>query len=286
MRFVSESVFCSGFTGRSSVTKNIDSRLSEINTINKLQKRDRWVNRLHPLVKLFITVLYLALVMSLDKYDLARAISFAVFPFVFYNMADLRLKTALYRMRFILPLVLAVGILNPFFDKSVIWKIGEFEITGGIVSMTTLLLKGFYAVLTAYALIAVTSIENICYALRCIKVPKVIVKVILLIYRYLFVLAEEAGRISDAYSLRAPSQRGLSYKAWGPVVGRWLLRSMDKAQRVYESMCLRGFSGDFAFSGGHKAKAADFIFLLVWTGVLLILRFTDVINSIGKLLLR
>jgi cobalt/nickel transport system permease protein len=84
-------------------------------------------------------------------------------------------------------------------------------------------------------------------------------------------MAKEADRITTAYKLRAPSQNGIHYKAWGTLVGQWLLRSMDRAGNVYESMLLRGFSGDFKMSK-KKARPMDYIYPLAWTSLFLIVR--------------
>jgi cobalt/nickel transport system permease protein len=166
--------------------------------------------------------------------------------------------------------VLFVGIFNPFFDRNVLFDIG-IPVTGGMVSMLTLMLKGFYCVLSAYVLIATTSIEEICYALRRLHVPKVLVMVILLIYRYFGLMGNEADRIATAYSLRAPGQKGINYKAWGTLVGQWLLRSMDKAEMVYESMLLRGFTGDFRIRK-KSVKKSDVIYPIICIAVIIILR--------------
>ena len=80
--------------------------------------------------------------------------------------------------------------------------------------MATLMLKGVFAVLASYLLILTTSMESICYALRLLHVPKIMVTMVLLIYRYVIVLLKEAERISQAYSLRAPAQKGIHYRAW------------------------------------------------------------------------
>lgn len=278
---------CSDSTERKiRVSKSIDSRLNEINQINILQQRDQWVNNLHPLVKLFLAIIYLLFVVSLNKYSLSQIISFAIFPFIMYNLADLRAMDAFKRLRLILPIVMAVGIFNPIFDRQILLVIGGVKITGGIISMLTLMLKGVYAVLAAYALIATTSIEDICYALRLIKVPKIIVTVILLIYRYLFILVEEAGKIVAAYSLRAPSQKGFAYKTWGPLIGQWLLRSMDKAEEVYSSMCLRGYNGEFSYSAHSKLRFVEVLFLIGWIIIFAVLKYTNVVSMIGSLFVR
>lgn len=193
---------------------------------------------------------------------------YLVFCFV---VGELSLIEGLYRMRLILPLVMFVGIFNPFFDKEILFYIGNIGISGGVLSMITLIIKGLYCVLAAYVLIATTSIDDICYGLRCIRIPKIIVIVIMLIYRYFDVMALEADRIMTAYKLRAPSQKGLHYKAWGALVGQWLLRSMDRADMVYESMLLRGFNGEFSFNK-RKVTPRDIIYPAAWAGIFLIVR--------------
>lgn len=221
------------------------------------------MNRLHPLGKLLLSIFYILFVVSYGKYSLGPLIVMAVYPVFGFIVGDLSFKEGLYRMRLILPLVSFVGVFNPFLDKNIIMTVGSLGISGGVISMLTLMLKGFYSVLTAYILIATTSIDDICYALRCLFVPKQIVIVIMLIYRYFGVMAAEASRITTAYKLRAPSQKGIHYKAWGTLVGMWLLRSMDRAEDVYESMLLRGFKGDFDLQK-RKAVATDVIYPFVW----------------------
>lgn len=273
---------------------SIDSSLKEISKINTLQQRDQWVNNLHPLVKLLLTFLYIISVVSIGKYDLSKMLVFVIYPFIGFNLADLRFKDALYRMRLILPLVMVVGIFNPIFDREIMLyiggtvmangeRVGGLAISAGVISMLTLMLKGVYAVLAAYILIATTSIEEICYAMRKLHMPQILVLVILLINRYIYILGEEASRIMTAYKLRAPSQRGIHYKAWGPLVGQWLIRSMDRAETVYESMQLRGFNGEYRYVGDHKFNKADIIYLVCWVVIFAIFRFTNVVEALGGL---
>ncbi|GAA6410214.1 ABC transporter ATP-binding protein [Blautia hominis] len=110
--------------------------------------------------------------------------------------------------------------------------------------MITLMMKGVFTVLASYLLIATTSIEKLCYVFRLLHIPKILVTQILLTYRYITVLLGEVNRITQAYSLRAPKQKGVHFKVWGSLSGQLLLRSMDRATMVYESMTLRGYNGE------------------------------------------
>jgi cobalt/nickel transport system permease protein len=225
------------------------------------------MNRLHPMGKLLVCVIYIFVVASFDKYAIDKLLVMAIFPAFCFIVGDLSLKEGLYRMRLILPLVLFVGLFNPFFDRRELFSVvvagTQMPVTGGVISMLTLMLKGLFSVLSAYILIATTSIEEICYALRIIHVPKIIVIVIMLIYRYFGLMGAEADRIATAYMLRAPKQKGIHYSAWGSLVGQWLLRSMDRASSVYESMTLRGFNGDFKVKR-KSLKVADIIYPFIW----------------------
>lgn len=251
----------------------IEKKLHEIDKLNTLQQADQWMNKLHPLVKVALSIIYIAIVVSVDKYQLGRIIMMALYLIVAYNIANLSVKDALHRMRLILPLVLAVGIFNPIFDRSPGMTVGGIMITAGWISMLSLMLKGIYSVLAAYLLIATTSMEEICYALRMVHVPKVMVTVLLLTYRYIMILGEEANRIMTAYQLRAPSQKGIHYKAWGSLVGQWLLRSFDRAERIYESMVLRGFNGDFTVYKTYHASKTGILYFVAWIAVFAVLRF-------------
>ena len=250
---------------------NIERNLRELNRLRDLQQRPHWMNRLHPLGKLLISVIYVFCVASVQRYDLERLILFAVYPVFCYVVGELSIREGLHRMRVVLPLIVFAGIFNPFFDKEILLFIGAVPVSGGVISMICMMLKGLFAVLSVYVLIATTSIDDICYALRCLHIPKVIVTVIMLIYRYFDVMAAEAERIMTAYMLRAPAQKGIHYKAWGTLVGQWLLRSMDRAETVYESMQLRGFDGEFR-TGKKTVRIIDIVYPVIWAILFVFIR--------------
>ncbi|MDY4971164.1 MAG: energy-coupling factor transporter transmembrane component T, partial [Lachnospiraceae bacterium] len=127
-----------------------------------------------------------------------------------------------------------------------------------------------------------TTIEKICYALHLLHVPGILITQFLLTYRYVTVLLKEVNRITQAYSLRAPNQKGIHYKVWGSLTGQVLLRSMDRANAVYESMMLRGYDGSFAYMGKDiRISVSDVIYLLLWLAVFVIFRKYPVFLIVG-----
>ena len=266
----------------------IGRALYELHALERMSGEDRWVNRLHPAAKLAVTLLFLLLTVSFSRYDLPGLLGMFMYPLFMFIAGEIRCRDAAKRIWPVLLLLLLMGIANPLFDREPVLTAGSFRITGGMVSMATLFLKGVLCILAAYILTASTSITGICRTLRMAKIPKSIVTVILLIYRYLSVLLGEADRVTAAYALRAPSEKGIGILAWGSLAGSLLIRSMDRAQVLYDSMQIRGYTGEFREyrqkdDAAGKRRAGSLLFLTVWTALLLILRFCPVAAAAGKL---
>ena len=129
----------------------IGKALHELNTIDAMAKEDKWLNQIHPLMKLILTIFYITVTVSIPKYDMQRTLSMLLYPLVVFVIGEIPVKESLYRLRVVLPLVCIVGVLNPFFDHTPITKLGNLIITGGIISMLTLMMKGVLTVLVKAA---------------------------------------------------------------------------------------------------------------------------------------
>lgn len=261
----------------------IGNAIHEIHYIDTLASKDQWVNRLHPLVKLIITISYIVAVVSFQKYDVIGVAGMLMYTIAGFVLSELSFWDSIKRLRFVLPLICFLGILNPFFDKNYV-LIAGVKISAGILSMITLILKGVFSALASYLLIATTSPDKLCYAFRILHVPTVMVTQFMLTYRYITVLLEEVDRITQAYALRAPKQKGIHFKVWSSLVGQLLLRSMDRANNVYESMLLRGYKGDYQYMKEKLAiRLYDIVYLLFWMGMIILFRGYPVLLLVGNL---
>jgi cobalt/nickel transport system permease protein len=185
-----------------------------------------------------------------------------------------------------LPLVLAVGLFNPFFDREIVLTLGSLPVSGGVISMLTLMLKGVLALTASFLLMATTGIDGLCAALRQLHVPGVLVTLLLLTYRYVGVMTEEVGVMTTAYHLRAPGQKGIHHSAWGSFLGQLLLRSMDRAGELYSSMLLRGFRDEFPYAESRNCTWRDAVWFTLCTGAFLFCRFVNAAQLLGSLVVR
>ena len=210
-------------------------------------------------------------------------LEWSLFPVAGYQLAGLPMRLCFQKLRMVLPLVCAVGLLNPLFDRQIVVQVGTLAVSGGVLSMLTLILKGVFCLLASFLLMATTTIEAICRALRQLHVPKLLTNLLLLTFRYVGLLLSEVAAMQQAYSLRAPGQKGIHISAWGSFLGQLLLRSMDRAQALYESMELRGFSGEFPGAVRGRGSAASWPYALVCPALMLLARYFDLSALMGGL---
>ncbi len=106
---------------------------------------------------------------------------------------------------------------------------------------------------------------------------------LLLLYRYLFVLTEEAARLVRARALRSFGRRGMGVRVYGSMVGHLLLRTLDRARRIHRAMLARGFDGEIRTLRPLRIGAAEVAFVLGWSAVFLALRWVNLPRLLGSL---
>ena len=264
----------------------MEKALLELGAMDELSSQDSAVHRIHAAAKLLSTVAYIVTVMSFQKYALSALAPMVLWTVFLYQLSGTPVRTCFYKLRIVLPLVMAVGLFNPLFDRTILLRIGNVGISGGVVSMATLMCKGVLCLMASFLLVATTPFDSICAALRSIHVPKSLVTLLLLTYRYAGVMMEELAVMTDAYHLRAPGQKGIHVSAWGSFLGQLLLRSMDRAQELYSSMLLRGYSHEFHYAPTRPFRISDGIFLAGSVVCFILLRLVNVAALLGHALVR
>ena len=258
----------------------------ELREMDMLASQDSVIHRIHPLCKLIVTLVYILEVVSFSKYDLSGLAVMVLYPVVCFQLAGIRVSLCFYKLRVVLPLVCAVGLVNPFFDRTPMLQLGSILISGGVISMITLMLKGIFSLMSSFLLIATTPVDALCAALRKIHIPDILVTLLLLTYRYVGVMLEEVSIMTEAYALRAPGQKGIHFSAWGSFLGQLLLRSMDRAEELYNSMTLRGYRGEFYYADIPPFRADSIVYLIVSAIVFLAFRGWNVTELVGNLFMR
>jgi cobalt/nickel transport system permease protein len=63
-----------------------------------------------------------------------------------------------------------------------------------------------------------------------------------------------------------------------------LMRTVDRAERIYGAMSARGFTGEYYIGKENKLKTQDIIYFLGWTAYFLFVRYYNVAEFMGALI--
>jgi len=258
--------------------------LYELRRIDELSRGDSFLHRLHPAAKLLTTLAFLAVLASFERHQIIPLLPFAVYPIALAAWGDVPFRPIMRRLMMAEPLIIGVGLLNPLWERSAV-AFGPWQISAGWLVFASIAVKGSLAVSAALALTAVTGMDGVAAALRAMKVPRLMVMEIQMTYRYLYLLVEEAMRTINAYRLRAGRAGNPKPGVWGPMVGRILIRTVDRAERIHQAMSLRERGGGRFPGRVIKFAWKDALFLCGWIALFLFLRLFDLSSWLGALVL-
>jgi cobalt/nickel transport system permease protein len=106
----------------------------------------------------------------------------------------------------------------------------------------TIVVKSALCVVTMVLLANTTPFAELLRVLRRSRVPALLVTTLALMYRYLFVLADEAERMQRARAARIfDRRRWRNRKTLATVAGQLFVRSTERAERIYAAMLARGW---------------------------------------------
>ena len=141
-------------------------------------------------------------------------------------------------------------------------------------------LKSWVSVQAAVLLSATTRFPDLLAALQQLRVPKLFVAILGLMWRYLFVISDEASRMLRARTSRSAAAQGAPRKGgsigWrarvtGGMAGSLFLRSLERSDRVYAAMAARGYNGDLPASEVQPLPASSQRMLILGFCVLFLL---------------
>jgi cobalt/nickel transport system permease protein len=264
---------------------HLETAYYELGRLDLLAENNSIIHRLDPRVKVITTLLFIIYVVSFDKYEVNRLLPFFLFPVFLIGMADLPFVYLIRKLIIVSPFVLFIGIFNPFFDQDILVKIGTLEISGGWISLISILLRFMLTVGATLLLIATTAFPAICMALDKLGAPKIFTVQLLMLYRYLFVLIEESIRMKRAYTLRAFSRKKLRFPIFNHLLGNLLLRTLDRAQRIHMAMLSWAFTGNIKIARQFSFGTKEFLYLAGCIALFTFIRFVNISEFLGKLIM-
>jgi cobalt/nickel transport system permease protein len=151
------------------------------------------------------------------------------------------------------------------------FSIGPWTLTAnaeGLARFVSLALKSWLSVQAAIVMASSTPFPELLQAMRSVGIPRLLVSMFGMMWRYIFVLADEALRLMRARAARSGSRivasmaPAFSHKRlhvreggsvlWrarvvGGMAGNLFLRAFERSDRIYVAMLSRGYDGEARF---------------------------------------
>jgi cobalt/nickel transport system permease protein len=246
---------------------------------------DSPLHLLDPRAKLITTLIFIIAVVSFNRYTLIGFVPFFLYPIVMISAGGLPAGYFIRKVLLVSPFAILIGIFNPLLDREILSHIGTIAISGGWISFFSILLRFFLTVSSVLILISLTGFNKVCRALIGLGVPRVFVIQMLFFYRYIFVLVEEAEKMEMARSLRSFNDMSRPFRIFVSIVGHLLLRSYDRADRIYLAMQCRGFDGNIRLLRALRLNWKDLAFTAGWSLLFILFRFDNIPIRMGRLVM-
>ena len=263
---------------------DIRSKTRELYALEQLADGATILHRLHPMAKLLGCIGYLVCLISLRSGSLGQMAAFCFYPVIVLALGEVPFGMVFRRCLIVLPFCLLMSLGNLLTQREVLMMLGPIPVTEGLISSLGILVRAILSVAAVLALIAVTPFPQLTGALGRLHVPGTMIALLEMTYRYVGVLMDEAGHMSDAYHLRAPNRKGLEMRHMGSFVGSLLLRSFDRAERIYGAMRCRGYGGQWHAGRGAPMDTRDVCYLILVLGSSVLFRLTDLAGWLGGVL--
>lgn len=157
----------------------------------------------------------------------------------------------------------------------------------GVERFLSIAFKSWVSVQAAIILTATTPFPDLLAAMRAIRVHRLLVAVFGLMWRYLFVLGDEALRLIRARAARSSESglkgtrkgRNLAWRATttGGMAGNLFVRSLERSDRIYIAMLSRGYDGEERSVPLTRLRFSDWLVMIAGGAVLVLLLFLSLL---------
>lgn len=253
-----------------------------IGRLDRMSYGDTPVHRLDERAKIIATMLFILSVVSHSKYAVVQLLPYAAYPVAIAALGDVSFGFLSRYILLVSPFAVLIGIFNPILDRQVV-MIAGLEMSAGWLSFISILLKFILTVSAVLLLIATSSFAGVARGLRRLGFPSLFVSQVLFLHRYLFVLFEETLRVVRAWGLRRSSSNTAGMRVTARIIGAMLVRTLERAERIYTAMLCRGFTGEMPTLVRHGFCSRDVLFLVVVITFLVLVRFVSVTDIAGRL---
>jgi len=231
--------------------------------LDKYSKLGSVIHELDPRTKIITFLLFIIFVITTAPHDYLSFAAYAAIIFIVVLLSRVPLSYVFKRVLVIIPFVLLVALFLPFANKG----------PEGWTIFWNVIIKSFLAVLATIMLSSTTRFHILLKGFELLKFPKIMIMMLAFMYRYIFILADEAHRMERARESRYfGGEYFRQVKVISNIIGLLFIRAFERGERVYQSMAARGFNGEIITMNDLCYTKTDFVFYTVFLCVIIFIK--------------
>ncbi|AKB85654.1 cobalt ECF transporter T component CbiQ [Methanococcoides methylutens] len=242
--------------------------------IDKYAEIDSIIHRFDPRAKIITFTLLIFSFVFVE--DIRIAFASLLFAFCILLLSRIPLGFMFHRMKPGLFFVLPFLVVMPFtVAGDVMYSYHGISMTyeglyyGGLVFV-----RAATSIMLALTMLGTTKMDTTMKSLHSLKIPSHFVQTLMFSYRFIFVFIDEfrsmwTSMAAKGFKLKANRH---SLSIIGNIVGMILVRSYERAERVYHSMSSKGYTGESRTIVKFKMQTADYGIVVVFVGIIIIFK--------------
>ncbi|MFZ0242228.1 MAG: cobalt ECF transporter T component CbiQ [Desulfobacterales bacterium] len=238
---------------------------------------DSIIHRIDPRFKVVAAVVFSTTVAV--SYRFSTLVAAIVAAIVLTLAAHLNLRTVAIRLAVVIGFLFLLWVLLPLtFGGEALWRIGPLALSRpGVILAAQISLKSLAIMLAFTALITTMNFTTLGHALDRLHLSGKFVHLLLMTYRYIFVIEQEYQRMVRAAKIRGfrPGTNLHTYQTFAYFIAMLFVRAAARADRVYRAMRCRGFNGRLYCLAEFPAHPANWVFAALMTVSVIALAFME-----------
>jgi cobalt/nickel transport system permease protein len=219
----------------------------------RLEEEKNFINSIHPSVRLISPFILVIPGLLIDDYFLL--ITVICFSFIFGLISRVKFSRIIKRVLGIIPFAILVTIFIPFYLGDTILYQLNIGITLNIYEEGTLtagliFLRIITALIVFLCFYSTLTYSEFIEALTKLRIPSFFVGSLVIMIHYIPILARSNKKILDAQELRGKKMTTYweKLKTHAFIMGKSLVSNIERSEKIYESLKMRGFSGIISYS--------------------------------------
>ena len=241
--------------------------------LEEFSEGSSFLHRADPRLK--IVVFSIFSVLCATATGLKTPLFYLIYSLSLLLIADLKMKPLLARILGANLFILFIWIFIPISHPGNPYILaGIFKISQeGVKYALSITIKCNAIIIATITLLSTSPVFSLTHGMLHFKVPKRLVTIFFLCYRYLTIIHEEYLKIKRAAGIRGftPKTNLHTYKTYAYMIGGMLIKSYERAEEIYKSMLCRGFQGFFPLFEHFHTRKTDIIFSVISVAIFIIL---------------